>query len=96
MKPSFPAAVCRLAWVYVGGAFSVREADEAAGRTTIELKAICDGFEPRVSALFAAPARALDSPHVQAEWNSGVVDLRKGPRAAMLDFNDRAPFRGKQ
>jgi len=34
-----------------------------------------------------APARALDSPFVQSEWDSGVVRLRKGSRATLLDFN---------
>jgi hypothetical protein len=34
-----------------------------------------------------APARALDSPFVQAEWDSGVVTLQKGARRLVLDFN---------
>lgn len=40
-----------------------------------------------------APPRALDSPYVQSEWNSGVVRLSKGARTQVLDFNDRAPNR---
>ena len=34
-----------------------------------------------------APARAYDSPHVQADWGRGVVLLRKGARQLELDFN---------
>ena len=37
-----------------------------------------------------APARALDSPYVQTEWNSGVVRLSKGTRTQVLDFTDAA------
>ncbi len=33
-----------------------------------------------------APARALDSPFLQAEWDRGVVLLRKGARQRVLDF----------
>lgn len=34
-----------------------------------------------------APARACDSPHVQADWGRGVILLRKGARRLELDFN---------
>ena len=34
-----------------------------------------------------APARALDSPFLQSDWNSGVVTLRKGARTVVLNFN---------
>jgi hypothetical protein len=37
-----------------------------------------------------APARGLDSPYVQTEWNSGVVRLSKGTRTQLLDFNGGA------
>lgn len=40
-----------------------------------------------------APARVLDNPVVQSEWNSGVVYLRKGMRATVLDFKDSARSR---
>ena len=37
-----------------------------------------------------APARALDSPYVQTEWNSGIVRLSKGARTQVLDFTEAA------
>ena len=37
-----------------------------------------------------APARALDSPYVQTEWNSGIVRLSKGARTQVLDFTEVA------
>ena len=36
-----------------------------------------------------APARAFDSPFLQAEWDSGVVTIQKGPRRLELDFRPR-------
>lgn len=40
-----------------------------------------------------APARALDSPFVQTEWNSGIVRLQKGSRTLVLNFTDAAATR---
>ena len=37
-----------------------------------------------------APARAFDSPFVEADWNSGHVQIRKGERELVFDFDENA------
>ena len=34
-----------------------------------------------------APSKVYDSPLIQSEWNSGVVEIRYGDRMLELDFN---------
>lgn len=34
-----------------------------------------------------APSKAFDSPFLQADWNSGIVNIQKGERKLVLDFN---------
>ena len=34
-----------------------------------------------------APSNAFDSPFLQAEWNSGIVNIQKGKRKMVLNFN---------
>lgn len=34
-----------------------------------------------------APAKVYDSPFLEADWNGGVVHIRKGKRKLVLDFN---------
>ncbi|MEQ8849174.1 hypothetical protein [Botrimarina sp.] len=35
-----------------------------------------------------APANVFDSPFVKSLWNSGVIEIQKGKRRLVLDFND--------
>ena len=44
---------------------------------------------PRVNAMPVnyAPAPAFASPFLQSDWNSGVVNIQKGTRSLVLDFN---------
>jgi hypothetical protein len=34
-----------------------------------------------------APQKVYDSPFLQSDWNSGVVNIQKGTRSKVLDFN---------
>ncbi len=34
-----------------------------------------------------APAKVYDSPFMKSEWNSGVVQIQKGTRSLVLNFN---------
>jgi hypothetical protein len=33
------------------------------------------------------PERVLDSPFIQSEYGSGIIEVRKGDRLLVLDFN---------
>lgn len=35
-----------------------------------------------------APVKAFDSPFLEADWNSGIVTIRKGTQSTVLDFNE--------
>lgn len=43
-----------------------------------------------------APPKALESPFLNAEWNSGIVTISKGERKKVLDFNWKAKEQEQQ
>ena len=40
-----------------------------------------------------APTQVFDSPFIQSEYNSGVIEIQKNGRHLELDFNNREPSR---
>ena len=44
---------------------------------------------PKINGLTVdyAPAKVYDSPYLQSDWNTGIVNIQKGTRNKVLDFN---------